>query len=149
MHIPIKRFDTDFPLPTATPGAACFDYICRETVTIPPKEIKAIRQNVAIQIPDGYALLVFSRSSTPHKKGLMMANGVGVIDPFYRGDNDEQMIFLYNFTDHLVTVEAGEKLAQGMFVKSEVIEWDEKDHFGEDGHGGYQHTDNKKVFNKD
>ena len=141
MNIPIKRFDQQFPLPSGTKGAACFDLICRETVTIQPKEIKPIPQNIALKVPDGHVLLLFSRSSTPLRKGLMMANSVGVVDPFYCGDNDENLAFLYNFTDQPVTVEAGDRVVQGMIIKTEPIEWNEVTSMQSDGHGGYQHLD--------
>ena len=140
MQIPIKRFEKTIPLPSYEKGAACFDLICRETVVIPPRQIKSVPQNIALQIPDGYALLVFSRSSTPMKKGLMLANSVGVIDPFYCGDNDENLAFFMNFTDSPVTVEAGEKIVQGMIIKTEPVEWQEVESFNELGHGGYQHA---------
>jgi dUTP pyrophosphatase len=139
MQIPIKRFDKTYPLPSNNKGAACFDFICRETVTIPPHEIKAIAQNVALQVPDGYALLLFSRSSTPLRKGLMLANGVGVVDPFYSGDKDENLAFFLNVTDKPVTVEAGDKVVQGMIIKTEVVDWVEVESLNDEGHGGYHH----------
>lgn len=148
MNIPIKRFDTAFPLPSPTSRAACFDLICRETVVIPPHKIKAVAQNVAMQVPDDCVLFVFSRSSSPHKRGITLANGVGVIDPFYDGDDDEILIFLMNITDEPVTINAGDKVAQGMIMKVEPVTWVETDHFDGDGHGGYNHKDNKQVFEK-
>lgn len=144
MLIPIERFDKSYPLPSSDAGAACFDLICRETVTIPPHEIKAVPQNVALQIPKGHALLLFSRSSTPMRKGLMLANGVGVADPFYCGDKDENLAFLINITDKPVTVAAGDKVVQGMIIKTETVEWVEAETFNNDGHGGYRHTDELK-----
>lgn len=74
------------------------------------------------------------------KKGLMLANSVGVIDPFYCGDNDENLAFFMNFTDSPVTVEAGEKIVQGMIIKTEPVEWREVESFNELGHGGYRHA---------
>jgi dUTP pyrophosphatase len=144
MQIPVKRFDKAFPLPDYEKGAACFDLICRETVVIPPHEIKSVAQNIALQVPDGHALLVFSRSSTPMRKGLMLANGVGVIDPFYCGDNDENLAFFLNFTDSPVTVEAGDKIVQGMIMRTEPVEWSEVDAFNDAGHGGYRHANERK-----
>jgi dUTP pyrophosphatase len=141
MNIPIKRFDTAFPLPKAEDNAACFDLICRETVTIPAHEIKAIPQNIALKVPDGHALLLFSRSSTPLRKGLMLANGVGVVDPFYCGNDDENLAFFLNVTNQPVTVEAGDKVVQGMIVKTQPITWQEVDDMQSVGHGGYQHSD--------
>ncbi len=144
MNIPIKRFDTNFPLPSPTNNAACFDLICRQTVTIPAHKIKAIPQNIALKIPKGYALLLFSRSSTPLRKGLMLANGVGVIDPFYCGDKDENFAFFLNITDQPVTVEAGDKIVQGMIIKTEPVTWLETKTMNDSGHGGYQHADELK-----
>lgn len=142
MDIPIKRFDTAYPLPKySKDGAACFDMFCRETVTIPPHQMKPIRQNFALRIPKGHALLIFSRSSTPLRKGLMLANGVGVIDEFYDGDNDEIMTFFLNVTDEPVTVEAGDRVAQGMIIRSEPVSWHEVASMDSEGHSGYQHLD--------
>lgn len=139
MKITVKRFDKSIPLPAPTPGAACFDLICRETVTIPPHQIKPVPQNIALKVPEGHALLLFVRSSTPMRKGLMLANSVGVVDPFYCGDNDENFAFLLNFTDEPVTVEAGDKVVQGMIIKTAAVTWDEVESMNDDGHGGYQH----------
>lgn len=144
MNIKIKRFDTKFPLPQAEDGAACFDLICRESITIPPGKIKAVAQNIAVKIPAGYALLLFSRSSTSHKIGLMLANGVGVTDPFYCGEDDENFAFLLNITDKPVRVNAGDKIVQGMIIKTEQVTWKEVDSMNEVGHGGYQHIEGLK-----
>ena len=96
MKIKIKRFDKSFPLPTYEKEAACFDLVCRKGTIIRPSKIKLVPVNIAIELPRGQALLVFNRSSTPMRKGLLLANGVGVIDPFYNGDKDEIMIELFN-----------------------------------------------------
>ena len=127
MKIIVKRFDKTIPLPIYNRRAACFDLMCCETVVIYPHEVRPIRQNVAIQVPDGYALLLFSRSSTPIMKGLILANGVGVSDPYRDGDNDEQIAYFLNVTDKPVIVEAGDRLVQGMIIKSEAVEWSELD----------------------
>lgn len=112
---------------------------CRETVTISPHTIKAVPQNFALKIPEGYALLIFSRSSTALRKGLMLSNSVGVVDPFYCGDKDENLAFLYNFTDEPVTVEAGDRIVQGMIIRTEPVTWDEVETMNDEGHGGYHH----------
>ncbi len=71
-------------------------------------------------------------------KGLMLANGVGVVDPFYCGDKDELLVELINIKEKPVKVNKGEKLAQGMLVKSESVEWEEKERFNKKGVGGYK-----------
>lgn len=141
VKLTIKRFDDAFPLPTPTDGAACFDFFTRETITIEPGKIGAVKLNAAIKVPAGYALLVFSRSSTALRKGLMLANGVGVVDPFYSGDNDENLAFLHNITDEPVTIEAGDRVVQGMIIKTAPVIWDEVESMNDGGHGGYQHLD--------
>lgn len=141
MKVKIKRFDSSIPLPSGKDGAACFDLICRETVTIPPHKIKAVAQNIAVKVPNGHALLLFTRSSTPHKVGLMLANGVGVVDPFYCGDDDENLAFLLNITDKPVTVKKGDRVVQAMVIKTEEVTWDEVNSMNEVGHGGYHHAE--------
>ena len=137
MKIKIKRIDKSLPLPRQKEGAACFDFVCRETTTIKPSEIKLVPSNTVIKVPQGYALLIFARSSTPLRKGLVLANGVGVTDPFFCGDKDEIILEFLNVTDEDVTIERGESLAQGMVVKHETVEWEEVSEMKEEGKGGY------------
>lgn len=138
MQLRIKRFDSTLPLPQGEPRAAGLDLTCRESMTVPPHEVRLVPSNVAIEIPDGYFLLLTSRSSTPFRKGLMLANGAGIIDPFFCGDKDELQIMLFNFTDAPVQVERGEQLAQVTLMKYEQVSWQEIDTFGTDGRGGYR-----------
>ena len=52
-------------------------------------EVTYIPLGIAMQLPDGYEAIMASRSSTPKKMGVMMANGIGIVDQTYCGDNDE------------------------------------------------------------
>jgi len=54
-------------------------------MTVAPRQIALVPTGLVIEIPRGYFLGIFARSSTPLKRGLMVANGVGVIDPDYAG----------------------------------------------------------------
>ena len=137
MEIEIKRVDKSLPLPTYERGASCFDFVCREDVQIKPNEIGLIPTNAIVKVPDNYTLLVFSRSSTPLKKGLMLANGVGVIDSFFCGDSDEIMVEFFNITNKLVKIARGEVLAQGLLVKYEQGVWKEVEKMGSLGRGGF------------
>jgi len=140
MKIKIKRFDKNFPLPEyKTPGAAAFDLVARIGIEIPPREVGYVPLNIACETPDGYFLLLAARSST-HKKGLMLANGIGIGDPDFSGDADEYTAALYNFTDKSVKIEAGERIAQGVFVKLEKAEWDEVDKLENPTRGGFGST---------
>lgn len=139
MKIRIKRFDKTLPLPTAKPHAAGADIACREDTTIAPHEVKLVPINCAVEVPDGYFLMLASRSSTPLKKGLMMANSIGIVDPFFSGDKDEMLVQLLNFTDQPVEVTRGELLTQAILMKHEPIEWEEVETLGTDGYGGYKY----------
>lgn len=137
MKIRIKRVDAELPLPKyETTGAAGFDFLARTDVTIEPKQIVLVPGNAIIAIPEGYMLGVFSRSSTPHKKGLQMPHGVGVIDSDFRGPDDEIWIQMMNFTDSPVSVKRGEKIAQGIFIPVTRAEWDEVDGMSSPTRGG-------------
>jgi len=140
MKIRIKRFDKSLPLSEyKTSGAAAFDLTARIDIQILPREVGYIPLNIACETPDGYFLLLVARSST-HKKGLILANGIGIGDPDFVGDKDEYVAAYLNFTDNIVTIKAGERIAQGMFVKFEKAEWDEVDSLGNKTRGGFGST---------
>ena len=143
MNIKIKRFDKSLPLPSKhTEGAAAFDLAAREEVTIGPRSIGYVPLNIALETPPGHFLLVAARSST-HKKGLMMGNGIGIIDPDFSGDEDEVKAICYNFTDEPVVVEKGFRIAQGTFIPVPAFAWDEVDELPNKNRGGIGTTGNK------
>lgn len=104
----------------ATKYSAGYDFYNPERVTIEPNEIKYVKTGVKAQMQEDEVLLLYNRSSNPKKKGLTMANSVGVIDADYYNnpDNEGEMAFAFrNITDKPVTIEVGEKLGQGIFTK--------------------------------
>ena len=140
MDIKIKRFNKDLPLPKRqTEGAAAFDLTARETVTITPGAIGYVPLNVAIETPADHFLLIAARSGT-HKKGIMMANGIGIIDPDYSGNEDEIKAAYFNFSAAPVIVEKGERIAQGTFVNISHPDWNETDEMPNKTRGGFGTT---------
>jgi dUTP pyrophosphatase len=140
MKVRIKRFDKDLPLPQKhTEGAAAFDLTARESVTIEPGNLAFVPLNIAVETPPGYFLLVAARSSTP-KRGLMKANGIGIVDPDFAGDADEVRALFYNFTAAPVTIERGDRVAQGIFIKFTDYDWDEVDEMKNETRGGFGST---------
>ena len=128
------------PLPEyKTKGAVAFDLSARIAATILPKQIFYIPLNVALEPPEGYMVMLAARSSL-HKKGLMLANGVGVVDEDFCGNEDEYHAALYNFTDKPVEVARGERIAQGVFKKYDKAEWDEVEDLGNKKRGGFGST---------
>lgn len=126
MKTEIKRIDRSLPLPIyGSKGAVAFDFYARETMSIQPKEVAFIPLNAIIKIPVGYFLLVAARSSLPCKKKLCVPHGIGIIDQDYCGENDEIRLEVLNFSDSPVSIEKGERVAQGIFVKFDKPEWNE------------------------
>lgn len=123
-----------------TPGSAGFDFVCRETVTLAPGEAKLIPSNNVIEAPAGYFLAVLPRSGTFMKKGLLKPNSVGVIDRDFSGPDDEIGLLFYNPTSKPVTVEKGERIAQGIFIKINQVEWEETDEIRKNNRGGLGST---------
>src|SRR5688572_32512730 len=114
MRLKIRRLDPTIPLPAyGTDEAAGFDLAAAQDVTVAPGQIALVRTGLVIEVQTGHFLAIFARSSTPLKRGLVVANGVGVIDSDYSGPNDEIMIQVLNFTAADVRVTRGDRLAQG------------------------------------
>ncbi len=131
MNVRITRLDASVPLPAReSSGAAGFDLAASADLTIPAGQIALVPTGLVIKVPDGYFLGIFARSSTPLKRGLMVANGVGVIDTDYCGPKDEVKIQVLNFTNAPVDVKRGDRLAQGIFLKYTAAEWDEGEPIG-------------------
>ncbi len=142
MKVRIKRIDKSLPLPIyETGGSVGFDLLARESLTIDPKDIALVPANAIVEVPDGYMLMLASRSSTPRKKGLMKPHAIGIIDQDYCGEEDELKIQVYNFTEETVKVEKGEKIAQGVFVRVNQVEWEEVEEMGNETRGGFGSTD--------
>ncbi len=84
-----------------------------ESLIIPPGERRPVPAGIAIEpLALGIAGFVYSRSGLGAVKGLTVAQGVGVIDPDYRG---EIIVFLLNTSADAYTVRQGERIAQLIF----------------------------------
>lgn len=110
--IRVKKIRPDAKLPIygsqEAAGAdlhACLD----QDVTILPGESAFIPTGLAMEIPIGYAGLIYARSGLACKRGLAPANKVGVIDSDYRG---EFIVVLHNHGKQPQTVSNGERIAQ-------------------------------------
>lgn len=111
-NVNIKKLNENAIIPTyATDYAAGADlYACMdEPVTIKANETHFIKTGLAMEVPVGYAGLIYARSGLSCKKGLAPANKVGVIDSDYRG---EIMVALHNHSNVSVVVEPNERIAQ-------------------------------------
>ncbi|OYV62862.1 MAG: dUTPase, partial [Parcubacteria group bacterium 21-58-10] len=68
------------------------------------------------------------------------ANGIGIIDPDYAGNEDEIKAAYYNFSAMPVIIEKGERIAQGIIRKCEDVEWNEVMKMGDFSRGGFGTT---------
>ena len=141
MNISIFRLDSSVPLPNyETPGSAGFDLAASADVTIEPGAIALVPTGLVIAVPPGHLLGIFARSSTPLKKGLMVANGVGVVDSDYCGPDDEVKIQVLNFTKAAVTVRRGDRIAQGLILPFVRAAWKESTGASGPTRGGFGST---------
>ena len=141
MRLKIKRLNPAVSLPQpATGHAAGFDLAAAVDIEIPPRTIRLVGTGLVIAVPDGHFLGIFARSSTPLKRGLMVANGVGVVDADYCGPDDEVKIQLLNFTDAAVLVRKGDRLAQAIVLPAPRVEWEEVSEMNVPTRGGFGST---------
>lgn len=117
---------------------ACMD----EPVTIYPGKTEFVRTGIALEVPEGYAGLIYARSGLACKKGLAPANKVGVIDADYRG---EIMVALFNHAEQPVTVEHGERIAQMVITPYLKADFHMVDELSDTvrGEGGFGSTGSK------
>ncbi len=144
MKLNIKRLDKDLPLPKyQTKGSVGFDLTAREEVIVKPFEVTLIPLNIIAKVPKGYGFFLFSRSSTPLRKGLIVANSVGVVDSDYNGEEDEIKLSVLNITKKSVVVEKGERICQGIILKVEKPEFIEVNKMSQKSRGGFGSTGHK------
>lgn len=114
-----------------TKYSAGYDIEAAEDVIIPSFKKGAnptlIKTGLKAYMQDDEYLMLCNRSSNPKKKGLILANSVGIIDKDYYGnpDNDGHIMFaFYNIKDEDITIKKGEAIGQGVFSKYLVVDDD-------------------------
>lgn len=102
----------------STKYSAGYDFFNIEEVTIEPKQIVYVKTGVKAKFPENMALKLYNRSSNPKKNGLVLINGVGIVDADYYNnpDNEGEIAFAFmNILETPVTLSFGQKLGQGIF----------------------------------
>ena len=115
-------------------------YACLEqNVTIAPGETAFIPTGLAMELPRGYAGLIYARSGLACKRGLAPANKVGVVDSDYRG---EFIVALHNHDSQPQTISSGERIAQLVVTPVLIPEYIEVETLSETdrGAGGFGST---------
>ncbi|MDY6240665.1 MAG: dUTP diphosphatase [Prevotella sp.] len=108
-------------------------------VTLHPLERRLIPTGLHIALPKGFEAQVRPRSGLALKHGITVLNSPGTIDADYRG---ELMVLLVNLSDTDFVVNNGERIAQMVVARHEVVEWEPVGELDETerGEGGYGHT---------
>lgn len=110
--VAVKKLREGAILPTfgSNEAAGADLYACLERdVTIAPGETVFVPTGLAMELPRGYAGLIYARSGLACKRGLAPANKVGVVDSDYRG---EFIVALHNHGSQPQTISHGERIAQ-------------------------------------
>ncbi|MCR5482851.1 MAG: dUTP diphosphatase [Bacilli bacterium] len=137
--------DKDIKLPIRkTRCSAGYDFEAAEDTIVPSfKRGSAptlIKTGIKAYMQDDEVLYLYNRSSNPKKKGLVLANSVGVVDADYYGnsDNDGHIMFaFYNTRDEDVEIKKGEAIGQGVFMKYLIADDDQA---GGERTGGFGST---------
>jgi dUTP pyrophosphatase len=127
----------------STPHSAGMDLRANisNSILLNPFERKLIPTGLYIELPVGFEAQVRPRSGLALKKGISVLNTPGTIDADYRG---EVGVILVNLSNTAVTIEDGDRIAQLIVAKHEVVEWSICEELNETirGEGGFGHSGN-------
>ena len=142
VKVNIKKLNENATVPTygSQFSAGADLYACNEEpIVIKPHQTVLVKTGIALEIPEGYAGLIYARSGIASKRGLAPANKVGVVDSDYRG---EVMVALHNHSSIVQEIEPNERIAQVVvtpFLKVDFCEADELTDTAR-GEGGFGST---------
>ena len=145
MKVNVKLLDPRATMPTYgtefSAGADLYS-LKGEAVEIPPHCTVLVHTGIAMEIPEGYAGLIFARSGLATKRNLAPANKVGVIDADYRG---EIMVALHNHGETAQIIDGAERIAQLSIVPFLKAEFDQVSELSDTvrGSGGFGSTGTK------
>lgn len=128
MQVSVKKLQADATIPQyQSRGAACFDlhaagWITRDLKSVSEGQPVVIGTGLAFEIPEGYVMLVFSRSGTGFKHDVRLANCVGVIDSDYRGEVKVKLTRDASDADSF-SVAPGDRIAQAMIVPVPYVDF--------------------------
>lgn len=123
----VSRID-DVKLPErATANSAGYDFFAPEDITLPAKTLTRVMTGIKCELRPYMVLILANRSSNPSKKGLYLANGVGIVDADYYNnpDNEGEIGFeFYNNSEEDIIISKNEKIGQGIITTYVRVEDD-------------------------
>jgi dUTP pyrophosphatase len=140
IEIKFKKLRPDAKPPVSSEGNAGWDFYAPEDTTVHARQAgRSVGTGIALEIPEGYYMELFMRSSYGKKTGLRLSNQVGVIDRNYRGE----IIALFdNIGNSDYTIKKGERFVQGIIKKDVPVVFKEAQTLSETnrGVGGFGST---------
>ena len=143
VKVKFKKLNENAVVPTYgskfAAGADLYACTLGEEITINAGETVLVKTGISMEIPEGYAGLIYARSGIATKRGLAPANKVGVIDSDYRG---EIMVALHNHSNIPQTIADKERIAQLVIAPFLSVEFEEADELSDTvrGEGGFGST---------
>jgi dUTP pyrophosphatase len=110
-----------------------------ESISLKPMERKLVPTGLYIELPQGFEAQIRPRSGLAFKHGIGIVNSPGTIDADYRG---EIKVLLINFSEQLFEINTGDRIAQMIVARHELVNWEQVELLNETtrGAGGYGHT---------
>ena len=122
--------------------SAGYDVAAAEDCVIPAykpgQKPTLVKTGLKAYCPDDEFFMLVNRSSNPFKKGLVLANSIGIIDSDYYGNEDNDGHFMYayyNFFDHDIEIKKGDIIGQVIFSKYFMVDNDNAEGIRKGGFG--------------
>lgn len=127
-HMPlfVKKLHPDAIVPTyATDGSACFDLYAIDDGRMHPADAHAAtyRTGLAFEVPNGWAMEIFSRSGHGFNNAIRLSNCVGIIDSDYRGEVQVALRFDGSYAYRSMKLRAGDRIAQAKLVRAPRVQF--------------------------
>lgn len=141
-EIKVKRMYPDVRLPEyATDGSACFDIRCYledeggsrswERVLVENGDTVVFDTGLQFEIPQGFVMLIYSRSGHGFNNSVRLSNCVGIIDSDYRGELKIKLIGDFNNGDEPLLVKHGDRIAQAMVIPVHKVMFEDVEELSE------------------
>ena len=129
-YLPLPQYQTELSAGMDVPANV------ESTITLQPGERQLIATGLYLEIPPGYEMQIRHRSGLALKHGITVLNSPGTVDADYRG---EIKVLLINHGQEPFQISKGDRIAQMVLAKHEVISWEVTSNLNpsDRGEGGY------------
>ena len=136
LYVPVRKYDNELEELNKTENGDWIDLYCTQDIKYKAGDTVTVDFGVGMVLPDGYEAIIAPRSSTFKHTGLLLTNGVGVIDNSYSGEGDVWKAMFYATRDGEIT--RNQRLAHFRVLKNQPhLLFDYYDRFTTSPRGGY------------